>query len=483
MHPTTTPVPDKPLAPSPTLRRLPELRHSLLALGATAVILGVGYGALSIQADALLVLSACVVGLIGVCFGLSWQEMQAGMLQSMHRGMPSMLIVIVVGALIGSWMAAGIIPMIVYYGLGIVAPHYFLLTASLAAGLLSMLTGTGFGTLGTVGVAFMGIAHGLGIPPGPAAGALVAGAYLGDKISPFAANANLAVAVSGADIYEHIAHCLWTTVPALLAGFAVYLFAGGSGSATAAAGGLALREELARHFVFSPWLLAPPLLTIIAMALRRPVIPSMLTSTLAAAALAVLVQKATVGDAARALTDGYLSRTGAPAVDALLSRGGMMEMMRVTLIALCAFAYSGILQKAGLLEPLLERLHRFANRPGRLVVTTGLACLAVAMLTGGAILCIMLPGELFSPAYGRLGLAGKNLSRTIGDCGIVSVPLIPWSIAAAFISKTLDVPVGVYAPWAVYCYAGFILTAIIGLTGWSVARAPGGARPDPAPLS
>jgi NhaC family Na+:H+ antiporter len=448
-------------------------------LGSTVVILGVGYGALNIKADVLLLISACVVGVIGASFGLSWREMQNGMLQSTMRGMPSMLIVTVVGALIGSWIAAGIIPMIVYYGLGIVTPRYFLLTASLSAGVLSMLTGTGFGTIGTIGVAFMGIAHGLGVAPGPAAGAIVAGAYLGDKISPFAANANLAVAVSQTDIYEHIGHCLWTTLPAFVIGLAVYLFVGGSGAGQMS-GDLQLRGALAQHFTFSAWLLIPPVLTIGAMVLRQPVIPSMMVSIVAATVLAVIVQKVSFSDAAGVLTDGYVSHTGLPAVDTLLSRGGMMEMMRVTLIALCAFAYSGILQKAGLLEPLLQRLLRFANRPGRLIMTTGLACVAVAMLTGGAILCIMLPGELFSPAYQRLGLAPKNLSRTIADCGITSVALIPWSIAGAFIAKTLGVSVGTYAPWAVFCYAGYALTAIIGVTGWTVVRK---GEAEPAPTS
>jgi NhaC family Na+:H+ antiporter len=466
------PVPDlRPASPG-SHRRAPQLRHSIFALGATAVILGVGYGALKLSADVLLLLAACLVGTMGAAFGCTWREMQSGVIASTMRGMPSMLIVIVVGALIGSWMAAGIIPMIVYYGLGIVTPHYFLFTASLAAGILSMLTGTGFGTVGTIGVAFMGIGHGLGMPPGPTAGALVAGAYLGDKISPFAANANLAVAVSQAEIYEHITHCLWTTVPALAAGWLVYLVVGRPAGGAAMVTGFQLRNELAGHFVFGPWLLLPPLLTIVAMALRQPVIPSMMTSIIAALVLAILIQRTPVGTAARALTEGYVSRTGVPELDALLSRGGMLDMMRVTLIALAAFAYGGILQTAGLLEPLLAGLNRFARRPGRLVLTTGLACVAVAMLTGGAILSIMLPGELFAPAYSRLGLAGKNLSRTIADCGIVSVPLIPWSIAGAFISRTLGVPVTTYAPWAVFCYTGFLMTAIVGLTGWSLAREP-----------
>lgn len=467
---------ERPVRPSSELNRPPQLIHAAAAIGLTAAILGIGFGFWRAPAEVLLVISTCAVGAIGAAFGLTWREAQAGALQSIAKGMPAMLVVIVVGALVASWIAAGIIPMMVYYGLGLVSARYFLVTASAAAAVVSILTGTGYGTIGTIGVAFMGIAHGLGVPPGPAAGALVAGAYVGDKISPFAANANLAVAATGAQLYDHIAHCLRTTVPALLAGFIVYFLVGGAGHGSGAGVDAQLRAVLARHFVFSPWLLLPPAVSAAAMLLRRPVVPSMLLSAGLAAILAVLVQHLAIGATLAALTDGYAARTGNAAADHLLSQGGMMGMMRVTLIALAAFAYGGVLQKAGLLEPLLQRLLSIASRPGRLILTSGAACIAVELLTGSAFLCILLPGELFAPAYERLGLAPENLSRTIGDCGIVGVPLIPWSIAGAFMTSTLGVPVSAYAPWAVFCYAGAAFTLIAGLTGWSVVPRAAAAR-------
>jgi NhaC family Na+:H+ antiporter len=461
-----------PITPSAELRRLPGLTHALLPLLGTAVLLGVGYGLFHIKAEILLVTAAALTGCLARVLGVSWREIQSGMLQSIMKGMPAMLIVIIVGALIGSWLAAGIIPMIIYYGLGLINAHLFLLTASVATCVVSMLTGTGYGTIGTVGVAFMGIAHGLGIAAGPAAGALVAGAYLGDKISPFAANANLAVAVARVNIYDHIRHSLWTTVPALLVGFAVYAAVGWHAPVAAQgslAGDVDLRRALAQHFIFSPWLLLPPLLSLAAMARRGPVIPGMLLSIASATLLAVTVQHVPLAEAMNVMVDGYVPHTGLKAVDQLLTQGGMQSMMRVTLIAFCAFAFSGILQKAGLLEPVLVRLLRFARNPGRLILTTGLACVAIEAITGSAFLCILIPGELFAPAYVRMRLAAKNLSRTIGDCGIVGVPLIPWSIAGAFMSGTLGVRVTEYAPWAVFCYTGFVFTVIAGFAGWSIA--------------
>jgi NhaC family Na+:H+ antiporter len=452
---------------------VPGLPHALGALTATIAVLTAGYGIFQVKPEVLLALSTGLVAAFAGYLGLSWKEIQSGMLQSILKGMPAMIIVIVVGAMIASWLAAGIIPMIIYYGLGLITPKYFLVTACVASSVVSLLTGTGYGTIGTIGVAFMGIAHGLGIPPGPAAGALVAGAYLGDKISPFAANANLACAVSRVNIYDHIRHCLWTTVPAIAVGLVVYLVFGArgvGGAGAIAAGDDGIRQALLAHFTFSPWLLLPPVITLYAMARKRPVLPGMFASIAAAVVLAVVVQHANFGAVMNALADGYLPHTGVAVVDKLLAQGGMLAMMRVTLIALWAFAYSGVLQKAGLLDPILTRLLRFAHTPGRLILTSGLACIAVELLTGSAFLCILLPGELFGPAYTRMGLAAKNLSRTIGDFGIVGVPLIPWSIAGAFMSGTLGVTVAEYAPWAVFCYAGALCSIVAGFTGWTVAK-------------
>ncbi len=458
--------------PSSELKRRPTLGHALLSTIGTATLIGVGFGVYKIKVEVMLVISTALTCGLAKWLGLSWREMQAGITSSIHKGLPAILIVVVVGALIASWLAAGTIPMIIYYGLGLISPRIFLVTAALATGLVSMLTGTGYGTIGTVGVAFMGIAHGLGIPPGPAAGALVAGAYVGNNVSPFSANANFAVAVAHANIFDHIRHCLWTNVPAFGVGLGVYALIGMNahfaGNASLAADE-AVRNSLASNFVFSWWLLLPPLVTLVLAAGNRPVIPGMLLSVAVALALAVFVQGASLIQVLNQTIAGYDPHTGNIAVDKLLAQGGMDRMMPVTLIALCAFAFSGILQKAGLLEPLLQRLFIFTKTPARLVGATAASTLVVELMTGAAFVCILLPSELFGPAYRKLGLAAKNLTRTVGDCGIVGVPLIPWSIAGAFMSGTLGVPVLTYAPWAIYCYGTVFFTLLVGFTGFTMA--------------
>src|SRR5581483_6646598 len=357
------------IAPSSELKRRPQLWHALLPIVGTAVVIGLGFGYFKVKVEILLVLATALTGCLAKSLGVGWREQQAGMMQSIVKGLPAMLIVIVVGALIGSWLAAGTIPMLVYYGLGLISPQWFRVTASTATGLVSTLTGTGYGTIGTVGVAFMGIARGLGVPAGAAAGALVAGAYLGDKISPFAANANFAVAVARVNIYDHIRHCLWTTVPAFAAGLLVYAIVGyhiAAPAAGALAADEALRAALAEHFRFSAWLWLPPALTLALALGNRPVLPGMLLSVALALVLAVAIQRVPLVDALNITVSGFEPHTGVPLLDRLLAQGGMEKMMHVTLIALLAFAFSGVLQKAGLLEPVLTPLFAVVTNARRL---------------------------------------------------------------------------------------------------------------------
>ena len=361
--------------------------------------------------------------------------------------------------------------MLTYFGLGLISQKLFLVTACACASLVSVLLGSGYATIATVGVAFMGIAHGLNIPLGQAAGALVSGAYLGDKISPFAGNANFAVSIAGVNIYDHIRHCLWTTVPAVLVGLGVYYFMGASGTSGGALNETeVLRKALASHFVFSPFLLLPVVVSVWLAAGNRPVLPGMFLSISVSVVLAIVIQHQSPSAVLNALVEGPDIHTGNKLLDKLLEQGGMTRMMHVTLIAILAFAFNGILQTSGLLTPLVSKLFQFTTTPLKAVGATALTCFVVELMTGAAYVTILLPAELYKPVYHKLGLAGKNLTRAIGDCGIVVVPLIPWSIAGAFMSGTLGVSVIDYAPWAVFCYVGLIFTFIAAASGYTMAK-------------
>ncbi len=451
-------------------RRTPSLLQSLIPIFCIALFLGVGYGILKLRIEFLLMAAASVSGIIALRLGYTYKEMEQGIVHSISKGMPAMMVVIVVGMLIGTWMSSGAIPMMIYYGLMIINPAFYLVTACVVCSIISVVTGTSYGTAGTVGVAFIGIAQGLGIPVSHAAGAIVAGSYFGDKLSPFSDTTNLAPIASGSNLFDHIRHTLWTTTPAWLIGLVIYFFLGsGAQGAVESEQMVTIMTILRETFRFSIFLLLPPAITLYAALTKKPTIPGMLVSSVVAMILAMIFQGVSLMDAVDAVVHGFISTTGIPVVDTLLTKGGMLNMMDVTLIALCAFAFAGITQKAGMLDVLLQHMTRFAHNTGRLIAATSASSVAVAFMTGSSFLTLLIPGELFAPAFKKMGLAAKNLSRTMEDSGTVVVPLVPWSIAGVYMAGTLGVPTLEYAPFAFMCYLGIVFAWLYGFTGFAIA--------------
>ena len=451
-------------------KRTPTLFQSLIPIFSIALFLGVGYGVLKLRIEFLLIAAAAVSGILALRLGYTYKEMEEGIVHSISKGMPAMMVVIVVGMLIGTWMSCGAIPMMIFYGLKIISPSFYLVTACVVCSIISVVTGTSYGTAGTVGVAFIGIAQGLGIPLSYAAGAIVAGAYFGDKLSPFSDTTNLAPIAAGSNLFDHIKHMLWTTTPAWLVGLGIYFFLGRGASGSLESEQMTqIMETIPTTFKFSLVLLLPPVITLYAAISKKPTIPGMLVSSVVAMILAIAYQDVAVADAVDAMVHGFTSNTGLPLVDTLLTKGGMLNMMDVTLIALCAFAFAGITQKAGMLDVLLQAMTRFANTTGRLIAATSLSSIAVAVMTGSSFLTLLIPGELFAPAFKKMGLAAKNLSRTVEDSGTVIVPIVPWSIAGVYMAGTLGVPTTQYAPFAFMCYLGVVFAWIYGFTGFAIA--------------
>jgi NhaC family Na+:H+ antiporter len=397
--------------------------------------------------------------------------MQKGIVDSIHRAMPAILIMLCVGILIGSWMASGTIPMIIYYGLKLISPKFFLVTACLVCSVTAVATGTSWGTIGTVGVAFIGIAMGLGIPLGLAAGAIVSGAYFGDKMSPFSDIPNLAAVTAGANLFDHIKHMIWSAVPGWIVSLLVYLLLGfryTTGAISSATMTLIL-DTIRANFRFHILLLLPMVIIFYLAFTKRPTIPGMLFSSLVAAVLAVIFQNETVVRIAQAVNSGYPAQTGVEAVDRLLSRGGLMSMMETQLVAFTAFSFGGIMQKTGMLAVILERIMKVAKRVGSLVAVTIGSCVVTALVTGSSYLSLIIPGDLLSPVYKQKNLAAKNLSRIIDECGGIIVPLIPWSMAGVYITGSLGVPVLSYLPWAIANWAAIFILGLYGFTGFTMA--------------
>ncbi len=456
--------------PDPNPHRRPDLLEAFLPFVVMAALVGVGYGIYGLRIEILLIAAATVAGLVASRLGYPWAELQSGIVEGIAKALPAVLILVSVGALISTWILAGTIPLLVQLGLHSISPRFFLLTACVICSIISLCTGTSWGTVGTMGVALMGVAQGLGIPPGAAGGAIVAGAYFGDKISPLSDTTNLAPVAARSNLFDHIRHMLWTTFPAWMLGLVVYLIVGLRARGAVPEDNVeSISNALTSSFNLTPWLLLPLGVVLYFAVRQRPTVPGILLAAALAGFLAVVIQGRGLDEVISAAVIGYNADTGNPALDNLLSRGGMGPMMEVTLIVFAAFSFGGIAAKAGLLDVVLEHLLRFTRSTGQLVAATVGSTIFTALITGSSYLTILLPGELFAPAYRRSQLAAKNLSRTLEDSGTVVVPLIPWAAAGVFMSATLGVSTLSYVPWAVMNYTGFLFALLFGFTGFAIA--------------
>jgi len=449
----------------------PGLVIALIPLIFMFLLFGIGYGVYKIRPPVLLITAAFMTGCLGLFLRFKWKDMERGIVDSIHKAMPAILIMLCVGVLIGSWIACGTIPMVIYYGLKLISPKFFLVTACFVCTVTSLATGTSWGTIGTLGVAFIGIAMGLGIPLGPAAGAIVAGAYFGDKMSPFSDVANLAPVTAGSNLFDHIKHMLWSATPAWLIGLIIYFIVGlrYGGGKIESKEMILITQTIKENFNFNILLLLPMVIVFYFAFTKKPTIPGMLLSSFIAGILAIIFQKASIPEVAAAMNTGYQAHTGVAEVDKLISQGGMMSMMEVQLVAFTAFSFGGIMQRTGLLSVILNRVMRFTNKVWSLVLTTIVSSLVTALATASSYLSMILPGDLLSPIYKKKGLAAKNLSRIIEESGAIMVPLIPWSMAGVYITGILGVPTLSYLPWAIMNYLSVVILAIYGFTGFTMA--------------
>lgn len=459
-------------------KRKPTTLQALIPIVAMFVILGVGYGVLKLKTEPLILIAAIIAGCMAYYLGYSWKEMQDAIVEKIANTMPAMLILWSVGLLVAGMMFCGAVPMIIYYGIQIVNPQFMLLTSFLGAALLSVVTGTSWGSAGTIGVAMMGIAGGLGVSLPATAGAVVSGAYFGDKLSPLSDTTNLAPMAAGSELYEHIKHMLYTTIPATLLAMAIYIILGLNTTVGSTVSETAeiMKEQLSSMFNFNPIILLPMVVVILGSIVKWPTLPTMAGAGFLGIILGVVVQGFSLTDGFTALVSGFnVSMTGfsgeaAPEIVSLLNRGGVNSMMGTSILVFAAMCFAGIVSVSGMLDKVLELLLKRVKGTAGLVCSTIAACFIVALTTGNSYLTILIPGQLFRDAYKRMGLAAKNLSRTLEDSGTVLVPLIPWSSAGAYMAATLGVEVLQYLPYAVLCYSGIVMAIICACTGFGIAK-------------
>ncbi|WP_334139474.1 Na+/H+ antiporter NhaC [Thermovirga lienii] len=433
-------------------KKLPPVGLSAAVIAISAFVIGFSVLKLKVDAHIPILIAAIISALCGMLFlGKKWDDLQEGMLNGISLALLPIVILMMVGVVVGVWIQSGTVPALIYYGLRILSPKIFLVAALLSCSVVSLATGSSWTTAGTIGVALMGIGSGLGIPAPITAGVIVSGAYFGDKMSPLSDTTNLAPAVAGGELFDHIRAMLWTTLPTYLIVIAVYTFMSMKfhGQTVDAQAVETIRTTLASQFNLNLMTLLPPVLVILLAAKKFPAIPGLILGTLAGVIVAVVYQGASAADLITAAHYGYESSTGVEAVDKLLTRGGLDHMMWTISLIICALSFGGIMERCGYLESLLNALSRIINNVTGLITTTIFSSLFGNLFLGDQFLGIVVPGRMFKPAFDRLNLAPRMLSRTLEDCGTLTSPLIPWTACGGYMSAMLGVNAFSYAPYAV----------------------------------
>ena len=429
------------------------------AIGISMATVGTGGGALLLS----ILFAATIAGLVARKAGAGWQEIQQETGRQIADALPAILILLTIGALIGSWMFSGTIPMMVVLGIDLIDPRFMVLTAFVATAVMSLISGTSWGSAGTIGVALMGAAQAMGLPLAPVAGAVVSGAYFGDKLSPLSDMTNIAAIGAGADLYDHIRCMLWTSLPA--AAIAVVTFAGlglaGVSSGTLASSDAALiKSELVGVFDLGPLAALPLLVALVGIALRKPPALVILASSVLALIVGIFGQGFSFVGAVASFVDGFSAAanlTGAeftPSVENLLNRGGLISMSGTLLFIIAAFLLAAGMKVSGAIDRLLNALLDLVQSVVSLVAATMAAgAIMVAMTSHGGVTALIV-GGLFRRPFAERNLEPQYLSRTIEDSVTVTEPLMPWTVSGVFMASTLGVPTLALAPWAVFCWLG-----------------------------
>lgn len=433
-----------------------------------------------------LIMASAVAGIISWRLGFSWQEIEHSIVKSISAAMGAMLILLVIGSLSGTWLISGIVPAMIFYGLKILNPTIFLFAACVVCCVVSLATGSSWSTVATVGIALLGIGKTLGIHEGWIAGAIISGSYFGDKMSPLSDTTNLAPAMAGTDLFTHVRYMIYTTVPTLIITLLIYLVWGFVQDTTAASTDTsAVLQAIDTSFDLNPILFVVPALVIFMIVRQVPAIPALLAGTLLGGVAAVIFQPNIVnqvsgieGDYVRSVgvtlmkamsTDVAISTENAM-ISELLSSGGMGGMLNTIWLILCAMIFGGVMESAGLLKAIAERIIQFAHSTGSLVASTAATCIFFNLTASDQYMAIAVPGRMYSDTYKKRGYKPELLSRTLEDSGTVTSVLIPWNTCGATQSKVLGVSTWAYAPFCFFCIISPLMTVAQAYLHYKIVR-------------
>ncbi|NQZ54881.1 MAG: Na+/H+ antiporter NhaC [Candidatus Nitrosopelagicus sp.] len=432
-----------------------------------------------------LLFAAATASFVGVKYGSSWKTILNGASKSISSTTPALIILLLIGSLAGTWLLSGIIPAMIYYGLQILNPKIFLFATAIITAIVSLATGSSWSTIATIGIALLGIGQALGLSVGLTGGAIISGAYFGDKMSPLSDTTNLAPAMAGTDLFTHIRYMMYTTIPSFTITLIIFLVIGFSYTTSEAQDINVLLSAISNSFNISGWLFLVPVLVIALIIKKTPAIPALLAGTILGGIFAVIFQPEVVMSITNTETLNFSSAymavinamgsdiaitTDNEMINNLLSTSGMAGMLNTIWLIICAMVFSGAMEAAGLLRRVAEPIIQYAESTGSLIATTVGTCVFFNITASDQYLSIVVPGRMFADTYKEKGLAPENLSRTLEDSGTVTSVLVPWNTCGATQSAVLGVATFAYLPFCFFNIISPLMTIAYGYFGIKIKK-------------
>lgn len=467
----------------------------LTALLATNVIL-YGADATAGPNQIALLLGAAVAGVLAWRLGHTWKEIEYSIVKSISIAMGAILILLVIGSLSGTWLLSGIVPAMIYYGLKILNPTIFLFAACVVCSIVSLATGSSWGTIATIGIALLGIGQALGIPIGIIGGAIISGAYFGDKVSPLSDTTNLAPAMAGTDLFTHIRYLMYTTLPTLTLTLLIFLVWGFTLDTTQSeAQDAIVLKAIDDAFNLNPLLFVVPALVIFMIVRKVPATPALLVGALLGGVCAVIFQPQVVNRVSgihdnylkssffavmNAMSTGVQLVTDNDTLSELLKARGMAGMLNTVWLILCAMIFGGVMEAGGMLKRIADQIIRFAKSVGSLVASTAATCVFFNLTASDQYMAIAVPGRMYADTYKKRGLKPEVLSRTLEDSGTVTSVLIPWNTCGATQATVLGIATMTYAPFCFFNIISPFMTVFMAYANIKIRRIADDTKTNPS---
>jgi len=433
-----------------------------------------------------LLLAASVAAIISMRLGYKWFKISKRIVKTISSAMPSILILLMIGALAGTWLISGVVPALIYYGLEVLHPSIFLFAAVFISSLVSLATGSSWTTVATIGVALLGIGVAMGISKPVIAGAIISGAYFGDKMSPLSDTTNLAPAMAGTDLFTHIRYMIITTGPTLIITFIIFLVIGFTQKVNADVTDTeAVQTAIKQTFNINPFLFLVPVILIVIIIKEVPPLPSLMIGTLLGAVAAIIFQphiinqiageglsyaKASYISSFKAMYGNISVDTGNKVLDDLFSTSGMAGMLLTIWLILSAMIFGGVMESSGLLRRITDEIVKFAKSTGSLVTSTVATCIFFNITASDQYISIVVPGKMFAKTYNKMNIKPELLSRTLEDAGTVTSVLVPWNTCGATQSRVLGVATMDYLPYAFFNLISPIMTILVAYLNIKIRR-------------